>query len=185
MSLKHGLLGLLNYGQMSGYDLDKVFKASLNFFWSAQTSQVYRELNTMEKAGWLSSKVQIQTDKPNKKLYSITDAGKEELERWLSGDHAEKKIVTRDEFLLRLFFSGERSVQDNIETLKIFKSRYEKALEEMSKTGSNINHYREEIDDDSNLRTTYWELTARFGMAYMNMCVDFAESAIQTLEGVE
>jgi DNA-binding PadR family transcriptional regulator len=32
MSLKYGLLGLLNYGKMSGYDLDKAFKDSLAFF---------------------------------------------------------------------------------------------------------------------------------------------------------
>jgi len=45
MALKHGLLGLLNYKSETGYDLDKLFKQSLNFFWKAQTSQIYRELN--------------------------------------------------------------------------------------------------------------------------------------------
>ena len=29
MSLKHGLLGLLNYGSMTGYELDKAFKCVL------------------------------------------------------------------------------------------------------------------------------------------------------------
>ena len=54
MSLKHGLLGLLNYGNMTGYDIDRTFKDSLFLFWQAQTSQIYRELNTMEKLGWLT-----------------------------------------------------------------------------------------------------------------------------------
>lgn len=47
MSLSHGLLGLLNYTDMTGYDLAKTFQDSLCYFWQAQTSQVYRELNKM------------------------------------------------------------------------------------------------------------------------------------------
>lgn len=47
--LKHGILGLLNYGSMSGYDIMRTFKNSLDFFWTAQTSQIYRELQTLKK----------------------------------------------------------------------------------------------------------------------------------------
>lgn len=57
MSLKYGLLSLLNYGDMTGYELSKEFDDSLGFFWQAQISQIYRELNTMEKCGWLKSKI--------------------------------------------------------------------------------------------------------------------------------
>ncbi|MDR0469037.1 MAG: PadR family transcriptional regulator, partial [Peptococcaceae bacterium] len=79
MSLKYGLLGLLNYGTMTGYELDKVFNDSLGFFWQGQTSQIYRELSAMERDGWLKSERVVQQDKPNKKLYIITDDGKRAL----------------------------------------------------------------------------------------------------------
>ena len=36
--LKHGILGLLSYGSMTGYDITRTFKDSLSYFWSAQTS---------------------------------------------------------------------------------------------------------------------------------------------------
>ena len=52
--LKHGILGLLNYGDKTGYEIMTVFRDSLNHFWTAQTSQIYRELQTMEKNGWIS-----------------------------------------------------------------------------------------------------------------------------------
>ena len=52
--LKHGILGLLNYGSMTGYDIMLTFRNSLNYFWNAQTSQIYRELQTMKKNGWVS-----------------------------------------------------------------------------------------------------------------------------------
>ena len=52
--LKHGILGLLNYGDMTGYEIREIFNKSLNFFWQAQSSQIYRELRTLEKNGWIA-----------------------------------------------------------------------------------------------------------------------------------
>ena len=46
--LKHGILVLLNYGDMSGYEIREVFKNSLNYFWTVQTSQIYREIGVLE-----------------------------------------------------------------------------------------------------------------------------------------
>ncbi|MGL6120793.1 MAG: PadR family transcriptional regulator, partial [Fusobacteriaceae bacterium] len=107
MSLKHGLLGLLNYGEMTGYELDKIFKDSLNFFWQAQMSQIYKELTLMEKKGWLTSEIIIQTDKPNKKKYSITEAGKSEFKNWLISYDIKSELEVKSPFLMRLFFSGD------------------------------------------------------------------------------
>ena len=52
MSLAHGVLGFLNYGSMSGYDLAKAFSSSVQFFWNAQNSQIYLVLNKLEKQGF-------------------------------------------------------------------------------------------------------------------------------------
>ena len=62
MALKQGLLGLLNYGEMTGYELAKVFNDSLSFFWQAQTSQIYRELNQLEAEGLLHSGLKSRTE---------------------------------------------------------------------------------------------------------------------------
>ena len=63
--LKHGILGLLNYGDKTGYEIMTVFRDSLNHFWTAQTSQIYRELQTMEQAGWISQRHVAQAGKPD------------------------------------------------------------------------------------------------------------------------
>ena len=65
--LKHGILGLLNYGDITGYEIKEVFERSLNYFWTAQTSQIYRELQTIEKKGWAKSTRIEQAGKPDKK----------------------------------------------------------------------------------------------------------------------
>jgi DNA-binding PadR family transcriptional regulator len=79
MSLRHGIPGLLNYKPSTGYEINTFFKQSLAFFWQAQTSQIYRELNKLESDGLAESEMVIQRGKPNKKVYSITEAALAEM----------------------------------------------------------------------------------------------------------
>ena len=65
--LKYGLLGLLSYKNLAGYELTKTFKDSIGMFWNVTMSQVYRELNKMLSENWLNYEIIIQEDKPNKK----------------------------------------------------------------------------------------------------------------------
>jgi len=177
MSLKHGILGLLNYGPTTGYDLDKTFKGTLNFFWQAQTSQIYRELNAMEKQGWVTSETVIQTDKPNKKLFSLTGSGKEELHVWLHHDSIEEDIRVRDPFLVKLFFSGENETTLNIEMMKQFVQCCEFALGKIKETIRQC-----EMNANGNRNAVYWGMTASFGHYYYEMCIRWAEDTIRKLE---
>ena len=107
--LKHGILGLLNYGDKTGYEIMTVFRDSLNHFWTAQTSQIYRELQTMEKNGWISQRHVEQAGKPDKNVFSITAEGRAELLRWLRADNLPRSV--RDPFLMKTFFRGELPVE--------------------------------------------------------------------------
>ena len=81
--LKHGILGLLSYCDRTGYEIMEVFKNSLSFMWNANTSQVYRELQNLKDSGFAEVTEVEQMGKPNKKVYSITEAGGEELQHWV------------------------------------------------------------------------------------------------------
>ena len=103
--LKHGILGLISNGDKTGYEIMTVFRDSLNHFWTAQTSQIYRELQTMEKAGWIRQTHVPQTGKPDKNVFSITEAGRAELIAWLRADNLPR--YERSPLLLKTFFLGE------------------------------------------------------------------------------
>ena len=60
MPLKHAILGLLNYADMSGYDIDRFFKSSIAFYWHAQTSQIYKELNNLTANHYVESDIVYQ-----------------------------------------------------------------------------------------------------------------------------
>src|SRR5437588_126747 len=84
MSLKHALLGFLNYGPMTGYELKKFFDTSVAHFWNAELSQIYPSLKQLESEGLVEMQVDVQEDRPNRKVYSITEDGRNELVEWLA-----------------------------------------------------------------------------------------------------
>lgn len=79
MSLRHALMAALLEGEASGYDLAKGFDASVANFWMATPQQLYRELERMQADGLVLARVVQQERRPNKRLFSLTEAGLREL----------------------------------------------------------------------------------------------------------
>lgn len=182
MSLAHGILGFLSYGEMSGYDLSKAFSASVQFFWNAQNSQIYLMLDKLEKQNYVTHKLVVQTDKPNKKIYSITKLGKNEFIRWLSDNNKKTSIEFKNTFLMRVFFSGNVSPQQSITMLQGFVRDCKIYMETMTSIPQSIEQYSREVSGYSSL---YWEFTAEFGREYLTMCINWAERCIQRLEELD
>ncbi|TWG90241.1 PadR family transcriptional regulator [Nocardioides sp. J9] len=84
MALEHAILVSLSERAASGADLVRRFDASIGFFWSATHQQIYRVLGRMEADGWVSAQSVPQADRPTKKVYAVTDAGRAELARWIA-----------------------------------------------------------------------------------------------------
>jgi PadR family transcriptional regulator, regulatory protein AphA len=84
MSLRHALLGLLDAEPMTGYSLAKHFDHSAAYVWHAPHSQIYPELRRMEADGLISGTLENRGDAGTKRTYSLTDAGREELRRWVT-----------------------------------------------------------------------------------------------------
>ena len=77
MSLDYAILGFLKKSPATGYELQKKIEKSINHFWTSTQSQIYRTLNRMEDDALIISEIHYQDEKPNKKVYSITEKGKE------------------------------------------------------------------------------------------------------------
>lgn len=73
---------MLARNTLSGYDLARKMKKPIGFFWRARHSQIYPELARLEAQGLVTHQVVEQTDRPDKKIYSITDAGRASLRAW-------------------------------------------------------------------------------------------------------
>ncbi len=182
MPLKHGLLGLLNYGSMTGYELDKAFKVSLEFFWQAKTSQIYRELDAMERSGWLTSERVIQSEKPNKRVYTITDKGKEELARWLSAPESDIADAMRmkSAFLMRIFFAGETSIEQALETLRAYRAKCLERSLGIETARDAVPIYEAVVSDIGKIQ--YWKIAELYCEVFLRAGLDWADKAIAILE---
>ena len=96
------ILGLLSNRPRSGYEIKTVVDRSTRFFWAASYGQIYPELRRLEGEGLIEGEDAPNGDRP-RRVYRLTDAGRDALEEWLLG--TDTTIELRDESLLRLFFA--------------------------------------------------------------------------------
>jgi DNA-binding PadR family transcriptional regulator len=99
--LKHTLLGLLVQEPRHGYELKNAFETMLGGTWPLNIGQVYTTLNRLERDGLVESEVVTQELLPDRKVYSITEDGREELAHWLA-EPADDTIRVKDEFFVKL-----------------------------------------------------------------------------------
>ena len=175
--LKHGILGLISNGDKTGYEIMTVFRDSLNHFWTAQTSQIYRELQTMEKAGWIRQTHVSQSGKPDKNVFSITAEGHDELLRWLRDDNLPPGF--KNPFLMKTFFMGELPVEENIAFFRAFRDASVFPDEGKQVTAA-ADLYRQAVDHPE--KAIYWKLTIEFGRMYEKMQREWCDYCIRELE---
>lgn len=84
MALPHAILVALCEQSGSGYELARRFDRSIGYFWSATHQQIYRTLRAMENDGLVHVAVVAQQGRPDKKVYTVSDRGREELARWIA-----------------------------------------------------------------------------------------------------
>jgi DNA-binding PadR family transcriptional regulator len=101
MAIAHAILVSLVESPASGYDLAKQFEASVGFFWKATHQQIYRELTKLEEQGWISAEVISQENRPDKKLFSVTELGKQHLVEWMA--QKSEPAALKDDLLVKLF----------------------------------------------------------------------------------
>lgn len=101
MALAHAILATIMNCPCSGYDLRKQFEGSVGFFWQASFQQIYRELGKLEEQGLVESEAIAQQGRPDKKVFSVTTAGKAALQAWV-GQPCDMAPL-RDELMIKMF----------------------------------------------------------------------------------
>jgi PadR family transcriptional regulator, regulatory protein AphA len=174
MPLAHAILGFLDYGPMSGYDLKKTFDQSVSHFWSATQSHIYKALGTLEKDGMVESQVIQQEGKPNRKQYQITDEGRAELRRWVSTPLPVES--PRQAWLIQVFFAHNLT---NEEIVSLFKKRIEDLREILSRTTLAQTGIDEGYKETGIKRLRdLWQLTLDNGMSYYESEIAWMEKTL-------
>lgn len=178
MSLEHAILGFLSYHPYSGYDLKKIFDTSVRHFWPADQSQIYRTLARLAGQGYAEVEKVPQQDRPDRKVYHITQAGRAELLSWLSGPPPLDE--PRSAPLIQVFFAGQLSDEEVLAKFEGFAAIMRAVLEQYEKVPAQVGPYHEEIG--SPRETFFWMLTLENGIRSMRATLDWAESVIERIK---
>ncbi len=102
MSVRNAILGLLAYRPRHGYELHDAFEAMVGGVenWDLKPAQVYTTLTRLEKKGLVIEDRVQQDGGPEKHIYTVTQAGLAELQKWFSEPVLSDR--RRDEFFLKL-----------------------------------------------------------------------------------
>ncbi|MFE2773289.1 PadR family transcriptional regulator [Microbacterium resistens] len=98
------VLGILSFGaELSGYDVKRWADQSLAFFyWAPSQSQIYTELRRLERLGLAVSRVEQTHAAKSRRLYEITEAGRERIAHWADAVPADP-VVLKHSHILRLW----------------------------------------------------------------------------------
>lgn len=180
VSLDHAILGFLAEGDLSGYDIKtRCVDRDTSHFWTADQAQVYRTLDRLEATRLVSSRQRTQVGRPNRKVYSITQAGRERLDEWLATPHVLPPY--RDPFLIQVYFGSELSDEALADVL-------ERAREQRQ---SRLTHLRERAT--SNAMTAglavdrpalFHRMTLDAAMASERAAIDWLDDSLDTLRSL-
>jgi DNA-binding PadR family transcriptional regulator len=141
-TLSYGLLSAISSDSCSGYDLI----ARMKLFWKADHSQIYPILAKLESKGYARFETVSQTNKPDKKVYFITDSGIEVLKKWMAEPTSEP--VIRDEFALKMYSIRMFDEEQTEELLRERRTLYEQRLVELEEKAEKLRRKRELLGDD-------------------------------------
>lgn len=181
MLLDHAILGFLNYGPFSGYDLKKTFDRSVRHFWHADQSQIYQTLTRLVGQGHVVVELVVQEARPNRKLHRITDEGRQELRRWLSEKRAEE--VMRKPFLVQSFFAGMLSDEEIIELFEARAQELRDRLETFEALAAELVEGKGQQGPPR--EQFFWYLTLDNGVWNTQAELDWIEDAITRIQKKE
>jgi DNA-binding PadR family transcriptional regulator len=168
------ILGLLCHESLTGYEVKKRMDTTLKFFWSASFGSIYPTLNSLVNDGMVT-KFETTDNGRDKVIYTIKDAGKEHLKKWLA------LPVTKDELryetLLKLFFGDEIGSDVSLEHIKNFELKIKAELPFIHKANIEL----KKIQNEGAHR--YYLLTAMFGERVYKAYLEWCEEARIILKG--
>jgi PadR family transcriptional regulator, regulatory protein AphA len=168
----YAILGLLTREPMSRYDLAQVVQRTIAHFWTIAKSQVYRELERLEKLGYVHGTEVRQKSLPNKRVYALTPAGERAFDAWLQVPDAERTHF-RSAYLVKVFFANRMPSQTLIELLRRYRD------------GNEL--WRQEIDSilaqlSSVQGAAYMRATALLGARVAEAMVAWADGELKHAE---
>jgi len=166
----YAVLGQLAGGPSSGYEIKARLEAGAAHFWHASYSQIYAELRRLTELELVGEEHVQQDARPNKRVYTITAAGRRALRAWLAEPWGLASL--RDESLVKLTLAEPLPDTEIVEHLRGLKAAHERRCAE----------FEAEIATLTGDGDRYLVLALRKGVHAQRAFARWCQEAIDTLE---
>jgi DNA-binding PadR family transcriptional regulator len=167
----YAVLGQLAGGPSSGYEIKARLEAGAAHFWHASYSQIYAELRRLAELGLAAEEHVRQDARPDKRVYTITPAGRRALRAWLEEPWG--LATLRDESLVKLTLAEGMPDAEVAERLRGLKAAHERRCAE----------FEAEIAGLSPETDRYLILALRKGVHAQRAFARWCQEAIDALGG--
>ena len=124
MPIQHAVLSLLCDGESYGYELRAEFESAIGPQWGQlNIGHLYQVLERLVRDGLVTRHEVEQRRLPDRVVYRLTQAGRDELERWLETPFV-RQSGYRDDFFLKLLAASRLGRKQLDKVLRTQRSAY-------------------------------------------------------------
>nr|MBC7244731.1 PadR family transcriptional regulator [Chloroflexota bacterium] len=135
----------------------------------------------MADQGWVEVQTIQSENRPPRRVYSLTEMGREELRRWLTTLLPPEEV--RIPWLIQVFFAGQLSDDEILAIFERVAAQMRARLERACKVPEVSADYVKVVD--SPRETFFWMLTLDYRIAVMQAELAWIEEAIRRLQRKE
>ncbi len=172
----YAILGALSHGPKSGYDISRLFEKDSMFFWNESYGQIYPTLKKLRSKGFVTMERDERDVGPDRKVYTLTDDGRSELERWLRQPASPHSV--RDEYLLKLFFAQPDRPTVALANLEKLSAEIEDTLDGLAEDRSELEESKADITTEA---YTFQKLAIEWSKDYHEAKLEWCQKAIDEI----
>ena len=175
---RYAVLGALSLEPMSGYQIKEVLGHSIGHFWNEGYGQIYPTLKQLSTAGLVTDHVEPGQGKPDRRVYTLTEAGWAELRAWLAQPVASHQ-PGRSELLLKLFFGRHAAAGTNLDHVRRHRELSSRLIAQYEVIEAELNAQQTDPDQP------YWLVTLRHGLHVARASLAWCDQTIARLSELE
>lgn len=168
----YAVMGMLDWGPRSPYDLALLAEQSIANFWNIAKSQIYNEADRLEELGYVAVTEVEQDKRPDKKILALTREGEKALDAWLAEPTVEPDRF-RSAFLVKVMF-GHRMPQE------LLKQMLESYRDNCRTGETELTQITEGLSGRDDLM--FARATARLGLKVTAATREWAEETLDEME---
>lgn len=177
----YAILGLLAIQPWATYDLAKVMRRSLHFFWPRAESNLYAEPKRLVEAGLAEAREEWNGER-KRTVYSITAAGHDALREWLASPSAESRLESEPH--LRLMYGNHGAKRDLLAAIDQIEVDAEAVVEHFVRVGGEYTRGEGPFPERIHVNTLIATLGIEQGRATMRWA-RWAKAEVEQWESTE